>query len=86
MGSVGEGTPYLGYGAADLAASPYARFFCAQMAGLSDPVKEALLVGPVAHELMWPVERASDHEGEVLESFVTKVRHRAPGTESWPKP
>ena len=60
MGSVGEGAPYLGYSAADLAASPYARFFCAQMAGLSDPVKEALLTGPVAHELMWPVERASD--------------------------
>ena len=50
MGSVGEGAPYLGYSATDLATSPYARFFCAQMAGLSEPVKEALLAGPVPHQ------------------------------------
>ncbi|MCI3134655.1 DAPG hydrolase family protein [Phenylobacterium aquaticum] len=60
MPAIPERDLYLGFSPAELAESPYARFFRPQMAPLSEPVKEALLTGPVAHERMWPVERAGD--------------------------
>ncbi|HWA90296.1 MAG TPA: hypothetical protein VG889_09695 [Rhizomicrobium sp.] len=41
-------------------ASPYGRHFNDAMAPLPDHVREALLTGPVAHELLPPVERAPE--------------------------
>ena len=50
----------LGYSPADLAASPYARFFQPEMGPLSAEVAEALRVGPVLPILMPAVETAPD--------------------------
>ncbi|MFZ4604742.1 MAG: DAPG hydrolase family protein [Caulobacter sp.] len=60
MPPVPEQDLYLGYSAADLARSPTARFFRPDMAPLSNDVREALAIGPVAHELLPPVARAGD--------------------------
>ena len=51
---------YIGYTEADLASSPYARFYRPGMAPLSESVREALLIGPVAHELMPDVGQANE--------------------------
>jgi hypothetical protein len=51
---------HLGFNADEYAHSPYAPFFHSKMAPLSDPVREALLNGGIAHELLAPVERASE--------------------------
>ena len=48
----------LGFSAAELAASPYARYFNPHMAPLPSHVLEALSKGPVAHELLAPFARA----------------------------
>ena len=50
---------HLGFDAAELAASPYALFFRPAMAPLPAHVREALLTGGVAHELLPPVARAA---------------------------
>lgn len=56
----GKGHLHLGFDATERAESPYARFFNADMAPLADPVREALLTGGVAHELLPPAECARD--------------------------
>jgi hypothetical protein len=53
-----ESDCYLGYSAADLTRSPLARFFRPDMALLTGAVREVLLIGPVAHELLPPVDQA----------------------------
>ncbi len=51
---------HLGYRPDALATSPYARFFRPEMAALAEPVRQAILRGPVAHELMPPVSGTPD--------------------------
>jgi len=51
---------YLGYTDAELVSSPYARFYKPQMAGLPPHVKDALLNGAVAEELMPGFEFAAE--------------------------
>lgn len=60
MRPIPEKDLYLGYSDRDLATSPYAPFYRPDLAPLSETVREALLVGPVAAELLTPVERAAD--------------------------
>ena len=50
---------HTGFSKTELAESPYARFYNPNLPPLQAQVVEALLTGPVAHELMYPVERAS---------------------------
>jgi hypothetical protein len=50
---------YLGFSAAECAASPYARFFDPVMAPLPDHVLEALSKGPVARALIAPFAEAA---------------------------
>jgi hypothetical protein len=45
-----------------MARSPYARFFKAEMAPLAAPIREALATGPVAHELMPPLDQIASLE------------------------
>ena len=52
--------PQTGYSREELSQSPYARFFNPNLPSLQAQVTEALLTGPVAHELMHPVEQASN--------------------------
>lgn len=52
--------PQLGYSDHDLRHSPYAPFFNPRMAELPDHVLDALAKGPVASELLAPVERAAE--------------------------
>lgn len=56
----GDDTLHLGYSADELARSPYARFFKSEMAPLGEHMREAVATGGVAHELLPPVERASE--------------------------
>jgi hypothetical protein len=51
---------HLGYTPAELATSPYARFFDPAMQPLPEHVREALAVGAVAHTLLPPLSRARD--------------------------
>lgn len=51
---------HLGYTPEEMATSPYARFFKDEIAPLKEHVREALLTGGVAHELLPPVERAAE--------------------------
>jgi hypothetical protein len=51
---------HLGFDAAEVATSPYARFFHPDIAPLAEHVREALLAGGIAHELLPPVEAARD--------------------------
>lgn len=51
---------YLGYSAAELSASPYARFFNLHMGKLPEDVCEAVFTGPVAWELMPVIQCAPD--------------------------
>jgi len=51
---------HLGYTPQELASSPYAKFFKPQMAPLPEHVREAVANGGVAHELLPPVQSASD--------------------------
>lgn len=60
MPSIAEKELYLGYTPDELERSAYARFFRPQMAPLAGHVREALLTGAIAHELMPPVSRAGD--------------------------
>ena len=53
-------SPHIRYTQEELAVSPYARFYNFVMAPLQEHISEALLVGPVAPELMYPVESASE--------------------------
>ena len=62
---------YLGYSPNELANSPFAAFFDPNLAALSEPVREALLSGPVAHELMEPVHRAIDLQQPGYQSVET---------------
>lgn len=52
-------SPETGFSKAELSESPYARFYNPTLPPLQEQVVEALLTGPVAHELMYPVERSS---------------------------
>lgn len=54
-----DGDLHLGYRPDELASSPYASFYRPALAPLSEPVREALLTGAVAHELMAPVSAAA---------------------------
>ncbi|HVP84047.1 MAG TPA: hypothetical protein VMS78_04935 [Rhizomicrobium sp.] len=51
---------HLGFDAQECATSPYARFFNPDMAPLPEHVREALLAGGIAHELMPAIDRAKD--------------------------
>lgn len=51
---------HVGYTAEELAQSPYAEFYNPNIAPLPPQAAEAQLVGAVAHELMWPAERAAE--------------------------
>jgi len=51
---------HVGYTAEELAESPYADFYNPEIAPLQPQVAEAQLVGAVAHELMYPVERSPE--------------------------
>lgn len=51
---------HVGYTAEELEESPYATFYNPVLAPFTDTMREALLTGPVAHELMYPVERAPE--------------------------
>ena len=48
-----------GFSKTELSESPYAHFYNPSLPPLQTQVVEALLTGPVAHELMYPVERSS---------------------------
>lgn len=50
---------HTGFSKTELSESPYTRFYNPNLPLLQAHVVEALLTGPVAHELMYPVERAS---------------------------
>ena len=60
----GGGGLHLGFDARAMAESPYARFFNSQMAQLPQHVREALLTGGVAHELLPPVEHCCELQRE----------------------
>lgn len=65
---------HVGYTKDELTESPYARFYNPKIAPLQQHIVEALLVGPVAHELMYPVERAAelqDQENWTVENGYT---------------
>ena len=49
---------HVGYTSEELAGSPYARFYNPLMAPLQKQLGEALQVGPIAPELMYPVDKA----------------------------
>ena len=51
---------HLGYNRDELANSPYARFFNPEMAPFPRHITEAMLTGGMAHELLYPVDRAAD--------------------------
>lgn len=51
---------HLGYSAAELADSPYREFYRPELAPLAEPVREALLIGAQAPELLYPFERAGE--------------------------
>ena len=51
---------HLGLTAEERAASPYRRYFNDELAPLPDHVREALAIGPQAHELLPPADRARD--------------------------
>ena len=55
---------HVGYTEDELAHSPYAEFYNPEMAPLQPQVAEAQLVGAVAHELMYSVERASEMQSD----------------------
>ena len=55
---------HLGYNEAELAESPYARFFNLEIEPFQKHVAEAMLTGGLAHELMYPVERAGEMNDE----------------------
>lgn len=55
---------HLGYTPAELASSPYARFFDPLMQPLPEHVREALAIGAVAHTLLPPVSRARELQRE----------------------
>lgn len=55
---------HVGYTEDELAQSPYARFYNSEIAPLQPQVAEAQLVGAVAHELMYPVERAPEMQSD----------------------
>ena len=54
----------LGYDKDDMANSPYAEFYNPDMAPLQEQVAQALMIGAVASELMYPFERAADIQDE----------------------
>lgn len=54
----------LGYDKDDIANSPYASFYNPDMAPLQEQVAEAVMVGEVAFELMYPIEKAAQIQDE----------------------
>lgn len=55
---------HVGYSKPELDESPYARFFNPEIAPFQDHIAEAMLNGGVAHELMFPVDKASEMHDE----------------------
>jgi hypothetical protein len=51
---------HVGYTESELESSVYAPFYNPVLAPFPDYIREAILTGQVAHELMYPVERAAD--------------------------
>jgi hypothetical protein len=53
---------YIGFSASEAVTRPYARFFYPEMDSLPENVREALLTGPLSHELLPPVDHASESQ------------------------
>lgn len=51
---------HLGYNKEDLESSPYAKYFKADLSPMQEQVREAINCGGMAHELFYPVDRASE--------------------------